>query len=769
MNSRMFLLLLILISILIPVLPFTGNIHVESAHYPVTAGTELRSPKSIYVNGNLTINSENENIAKCYKLVFEDYKQSFLQIKANVSFESEMIITKNSNLTIDTASGGYHIGICDSDFFFNGSMNFEGDAIHISDSRIGNNCSHIRMKYTNDTMLFRNSTFRNVNNSKTVYRETGYFLQNSQPISAAGNFSYNYIRNSDYKYPVSEIKFEGNFSYNGSGISLGISSTFDDNLISDHVNITKGIGTFNSTVFLQHPIYLRNLCSSGQSIHISIPYGSNLTIWKSSICFISNSTLNITGFSTNYIVLNDTHLVSLNSSFSGNSFPFTNSGFYDLKKEGFLLQNGSEFIMIGSRFSGSFLTCKSPVITLGNSSFYFLPILNVMYIMYNELQYYHPEGIYPAGISSYNLNLSSVIDKLACSPDNNNSIIVPAYEQEKDGFLNSIFSFAMFNQTQYFSIPPIEVFRNGYYTYTKTYHDVPFININSEDSFNNSYIVLNTSLNESLPGSVNLTLNTTIKGDNYTQSSRLGIEIRSMNDYSSTVYIPRKRSLHYDIIDIDSQVKYYNGIKNITEFSSEVFSVPPLYSVFILKSVNLSYGLNFSVRINNQVYHSTNGTIEIRSVNELLNVSIVNSGFMEPVKQNITAHLGLTDVKYQLMTGDIIFRGTISRNTTIEIGNRKYEYSEGLSILLAYGNHTIILNDSGRVTDLKIFLHTNSTTFYLYQISSKRPVDWNAEFLPILVSSIAVASIYNFSRKKVKRICPVCMREITFDRKHSHR
>ena len=148
----------------------------------------------------------------------------------------------------------------------------------------------------------------------------------------------------------------------------------------------------NSTVFLQHPIYLRNLCSSDQNIHISIPYGSNLTIWKSSICFISNSTLNITGFSTNYIVLNDTHLVSLNSSFSGNSFPFTNSGFYDLKKEGFLLQNGSEFIMIGSRFSGSFLTCKSPVITLGNSSFYFLPILNVMYIMYNELQYYHPEG-----------------------------------------------------------------------------------------------------------------------------------------------------------------------------------------------------------------------------------------------------------------------------------------------------------------------------------------------------------------------------------------
>ena len=103
-------------------------------------------------------------------LIFEGQKHIFLQIRTNLSFENEIIVTKGTNLTIETISAGYKVGICNSDFLFNGSLSFDGDRVQVSDSIIGNNLSHIRMYYAKDMMVFRNSTFRNLNSSKVVYR-----------------------------------------------------------------------------------------------------------------------------------------------------------------------------------------------------------------------------------------------------------------------------------------------------------------------------------------------------------------------------------------------------------------------------------------------------------------------------------------------------------------------------------------------------------------------------------------------------------------------
>ena len=768
MNAIKILLPVVLVSILIPLIPITGEINSHNIKSPEQQVTNSNTLKNIYIYNNFTINTTNQNIAKSYMLIFEGQKHIFLQILTNLSFENEIIVTKGTNLTIETPSAGYKVGICNSDFLFNGSLSFDGDRVQVSDSIIGNNLSHIRMYYAKDMMVFRNSTFRNLNSSKVVYRNVDSLRQSSQPISAAGSFTYSYIQNTTHKFPISEIKFKGNFSYNGSGIYLGMAFTFGCNSISNKINITAGNGNFESAIYMVHPVYLKSICNDDKIVNISMPYGSNLTIWKSSICFISNSTFNITGFSTNYIVLNDTHLVTLNSSFSANSLPFTNSGFYNLKKEGFLLNNGSELIMIGSYFSGNNLSSESPVITIDNSLFYFLPLLSVTYSMYHKIIYYRPVGIYPAGTVKQDFNLSCILDSNTYSYGTNTSIIIPAYKQGSNKCMNSIFSFTMFNKTQYFSISSNDIFKLGSYTYTKTYYDIPYVNVKTEISYNNSSIFLNISANESIYKPINVTYITKLSYDNSTEISEYDLKITSEKNYSYAFNIPRKRSLYYENIEVNSELRYFNTVKNVTEYYMKVFTIPPLFSVFILKSVNLSYGSNFSVYMGSHLYQSSNGIIEFRNVKQCLNVLTMNSGFMAPEEKNITVHPGLNYIKYKIESGKVVFTGTLSEKLIISVGNTNYEYSNGLSITLTYGNHTIMLNNSGKVTFIDIFVHSNMTSIYLYQRNLKPPIDWSAEVLPILLSSLAISAIYNISRKKLRRICPVCMQEVTFDRKHSH-
>jgi hypothetical protein len=147
----------------------------------------------------------------------------------------------------------------------------------------------------------------------------------------------------------------------------------------------------------------------------------------------------------------------------------------------------------------------------------------------------------------------------------------------------------------------------------------------------------------------------------------------------------------------------------------------------------------------------------------------MNSGFMAPEEKNITVHPGLNYIKYKIESGKVVFTGSLSEKLTIIVGSKKYEYSKGLSITLTYGNHTIILNNSEKITFVNIFVHSNMTSIYLYQRNLKHSIDWSAQALPILLSSIATSVIYNISRKKLRKICPVCMQEVTFDRKHLHK
>lgn len=102
MNAIKILLPVVLVSILIPLIPITGEINSHNIKSPEQQVTNSNTLKNIYIYNNFTIDTTNQNIAKSYMLIFEGQKHIFLQIRTNLSFENEIIVTKGTNLTIES-------------------------------------------------------------------------------------------------------------------------------------------------------------------------------------------------------------------------------------------------------------------------------------------------------------------------------------------------------------------------------------------------------------------------------------------------------------------------------------------------------------------------------------------------------------------------------------------------------------------------------------------------------------------------------------------
>ena len=754
-----------------PVLHFDQNQNLAGINGKSSGNTNanIEASSQIYIRGNFTIGMNNEGLAKCYHLVFEGGGNRSLSIDSNLSFIHEIITTTNTRLTIRSASGVENISICSSEFNFNGSMLFNNDKLAISNSNFGGRGSHIKMYYCRDKITTVNSTFNNVARSPEIYHPTGSLDQNSQPISTEGNFSYRYTRTPYFNYPISEIKFNATYTYNGNGINLNISSKLGAYLANDTVHLTENKKTFNISVNLSHPVYLKAVKNGSENVQLLFPFGSNLTIWVSSIQFISNSTFNYTGFGTNYIILGGTYLTAFNSSFNGNSEQYGHNGFYNPGKEGFILRGRSNLFMVGSNFKGQNLSEGSPVVSEDNSTFYFLPILKVMFEMYNKANYYNAGIIKPFGGNSSNFALAS---KINISTENNQmhpSSILPAYFQGNESVVNSIFSFSIFNRTQYFSLKTGSIFQEGSYSYTKYFNNLSSVRVNSSIRFNNSSIALNYSLTgvgATIQGSYTITI---IQSGNVAERLNHNITLHKGMDYNYTIDLPRIKSFKSSNIEFNISLTFNNRIKNVTETDNIGSRISPLFSTYILKPVNLESGSEFSVYLNGTLLKSRNGIIKINSLKSKLEVLATSSGFMAPANKSVIIHPGYNFLKYFHKSGEVVFDGNIGNKTTIEISGNNYTYSEGLAISLEYGNYSVILNNSGRITEFNLFVHKNLTITYLYVKKSVAKTDWTLYWSTILASTIAVALGYNISRRKITKVCPVCMKETAFDRRHSHK
>ena len=754
-----------------PVLHFDQNQNLAGINGKSSGNTNanIEASSQIYIRGNFTIGMNNEGLAKCYHLVFEGGGNRSLSIDSNLSFIHEIITTTNTRLTIRSASCGENISICNSEFNFNGSMLFNNDKLAISNSNFGGRGSHIKMYYCRDKITTVNSTFNNVARSPEIYHPTGSLDQNSQPISTEGNFSYRYTRTPYFNYPISEIKFNATYTYNGNGINLNISSKLGAYLANDTVHLTENKKTFNISVNLSHPVYLKAVKNGSENVQLLFPFGSNLTIWVSSIQFISNSTFNYTGFGTNYIILAGTNLTAFNSSFNGNSEQCGHNGFYNPGKEGFILRGRSNLFMVGSNFKGQNLSEGSPVVSEDNSTFYFLPTLRVMFEMYNKANYYNAGIIKPFGGNSSNFALAS---KINISTENNQmhpSSILPAYFQGNESVVNSIFSFSIFNRTQYFSLKTGSIFQEGSYSYTKYFNNLSSVRVNSSIRFNNSSIALNYSLTgvgATIQGSYTITI---IQSGNVAERLNHNITLHKGMDYNYTIDLPRIKSFKSSNIEFNISLTFNNRIKNVTETDNIGSRISPLFSTYILKPVNLESGSEFSVYLNGTLLKSRNGIIKINSLKSKLEVLATSSGFMAPANKSVIIHPGYNFLKYFHKSGEVVFDGNIGNKTTIEISGNNYTYSEGLAISLEYGNYSVILNNSGRITEFNLFVHKNLTITYLYVKKSVAKTDWALYWSTILASTIAVALGYNISRRKITKVCPVCMKETAFDRRHSHK
>ncbi len=744
--------------------PMTNGENYSQKEWSLDESTPIHN---IYIYGNLTLNENNRNLVNGYRLIFEGTKNEFMYIDTNVTFMDETIISMHGNLSIVNTKNASEVNFQETRLVYNGSFSVSNSSIKFMNSIIGSRASKIGILLPFDNVIVVNSTFENDPISKSINVMVGKIRQGPQPISSTGTFSYSYQRSIFYNFPVSGIGIKINYSYSGPGVHFNTSFDLGGKQMNYSSPLLQNTNCYESNIKLNEPIFLSNLKNETVKLKTEFPYGSNLTVWKSRFVFMSNSTFNLTGFDRNYIVLYGSKLIAINSTFAGNSRPFMNGGYYDLEKNGFMLDNSSSLFFIQSRFVGNNLSYDSPVVTNEDSIFYFMPSLEVYYEMYNRTLAYNPKNIsgenYAKRLIFKDITKSEVSIK---NPILNESLL-PLFIENSTITRNPLFSFTIFNITRYISFNENTIFSHKTYNYTTSFKNLISLNEKTGSLVSNRTINVGIHIFASENQSSNVTVRV---GTQYANAkSKMDFFLSRKQVTKSNLLnltIVREKSLYFQNLSVNVTLQFFNGIKNVVETFGYIADIPPEYYTFILVPLNLPSDKVFQIECGGIAFRSENGSLVINSTHESVTVEIMDVGFFVPYKSVVNASPGMNYIKFFKRQGHLIFEGDVKDGTNFSIGGHKYAFSLNESIQLPYGNYTLSIENSGSYELTHIYLHENRSTVFLSYLSPRRSVGFTEFISASLISPIIVAILYNLARKKLFKICPVCLRPTKINEKH---
>ncbi len=757
--------LLIMISF-VPSVPFhhdTDNSLLEQKNYHA-----YTSGNKIYLYNNLTMNQTDELIGIDHELCFPGNGSYFIFLNSNIELSHETIFSARGNITI---MNGKH---SDRDKFnsvhlnMNGTLYLSNATVCFMNSTLGNKDSRLSMCFHGDNVTSYGTVLNGTKQLTPSTYVTSSASNGAQPISAIECCQLTFTKNRYFKYPITSLCECLNYQMSGSPVNVYTNFTLDKKnfTLVDHVNEENKLSRL--TINLTTPVYVTDKSNNIIYANFSFPYATKLTIWNYTLSMISNSSMNFTGFIHNYIMLNHTSLVALNSTFNGNSGQFMSGGILNMKKTGMMLNNGSTATFIDSNFYNTTGVSNPPIIIRGESTFYYIPIMRIMYSSLGSDHFLHRQGI--TGNNSIDTTLEGLLGhNLTMFNLLNYSYLLGAYELGNDGILQNVFQYSIYNYSSYASIPTASLLHTKCLYVVKIFHNVSSVSFSPF-----SILRTNKTITYSFNVSYNIFTRTSVRL-NISQNA-YGIENLSKHEYTlqdehSFIHFNRTIAYTHECgnLFINISLKYYNGFRQVTKWNNNTFLLPEMNYSYRISAIDLPSNLQFIVDESNETIGSINQSVLFNSSHNNLTAHITGSGYYVPTLSTLTVHSGTTYISFhkKIATLHVYTQGISSPNITVNGVKEGTGDSEKFNLL--YGNYTLTINSRQGVISVNILI--NSPDIYI-SVSSHTAVNFTEElqeFTPILMSSFIVAALYNYARTKYWRICRVCMIPVRLGERHVHR
>lgn len=730
--------------------------------------TPYTSGNRIYLYSNLTINSTDALIGIDHELCFPGHGSYWVHIDSNIDFSHETIFSARGNITIVNGKQS------DNDAFncvhlqMNGTLYLSQATVSFTNSTLGSRSSHLSLRFQDDNLTAYNTMFNGAKQLNPSSFPTSYASNDGQPISAIQCCQLTFSREKYFTYPVTSLCECLNYTLSGRPVNAYTNFTLNhknftmiDPVTNEH-RISKFILNVTAPIYITHrsdePIYA----------NFSFPYGTQLTIWNYTLNMISNSTLNFTGFSHNYMMLNHTTLLASNSTFTGNSLPFMSDGMLNMKKTGMILCNESLVMFTGSNFSHTTGINDPPVIIHGGSTFYYIPIMKIMYLSLNRNHFLRDRGL--IGNSTVDRGVKTYLDMNQGFFEHlNYSYLMGAYELSKRDILQNVFPYSIYNYSSYVSITKTSLLHTKFLNIEKIFHNTSSIvinpvslhrsGINVSYAFNISYTVFSDT-------SLRINITQSIQGNVNTFHYR-----RNFQHVESTLHLNRtfvdEQNHGYIVLNISLQ--YYNGFREITSWENCTFALPTLNYTYHLEAEGLPSHLEFSVHENNETLRSSGQVIIFSDAKDNLTISIAESGYYNPNVTCMNIHSGTTYILFHKEMGLLYVYTEGLSSTHMTVDNSKKETGNAERFYLPYGNYTLTVNSTQEKISLNVSIVSPDTSVSIATHSLANIYNQFQEFIPIFILSLVVAGLYNYARVKYRRICRVCLVPVKLGEKHVHK
>ena len=750
----------LLIIIPLPFIPATAFHHAVDKPILEYSG-QIVNP-DIYVYGNLSINGPDTSMFKGYNIIFSGPREHFLNICINSSISCENIVNTGGSLVIRNGELARHIQICNSTFNFNGSFMLRNATIKFYNDYIGGTAG---ISFTRDHVSAYHSTFRNEAPIyfKGIYNVSGLY-QKGQPISSNISEMYEYGALQRDNYPVSSIAMCLNYtmetSINPVSMKFELNRTFT---FSKNFCIENPSGKSRFIWNLSNPWYLSSF-KTGTKIPVdfNMSSGSKLTIWDSSICFLSNSTINHTGIDHNFMVLSGTDLYSLSSTFTGNEGPLFNGGYFNSSRTGIYLENCSRATLVDSGFSCSQKYCGgnlSPIIKGRNS---ILEIWKGSHISVSiRRSMFEEKNIAFTGMNGNYSRVKEIALNHSCMEGKQiiGSGMLLQYFSGNHSYIFSSYRYRIYGLEKFLSIRENTVFNQAganqivYFNGTSTINVTLFEKYTSTDTI--TYVDIKSTCGNTSAMSLRILLNYSGKElkknfniETILENKSICIEISmARNPYANKSclnamwYISYNNSIFVENMSGSENlpVEQYNYTYNLTEFGVPAWQ-------------------QWSIIVQNITYASWQNTITLNSSHPFLMVF-----------PQIAGSFGTSVKKEKIFPGTTYFNYSI-RFGTIEFvcnGSSKYDITCVLfsqcnirgnySMQMPYGNYTFIICSGSNVEVKDVCIQSNMTVLYIsfHQGPKNYSIYYVAKYA--IYTAALIGSGAYLTRRYFISFCPKCM------------
>ena len=741
---------------------------------------------TFYSAGNITTEADSSVIFLNTNIIFEAKSGiSSFNINGNLTLVHSSILTYGSILDFnDTSIQGTSLVINSSRLNFSGTFDVSGKHVGIMNSSFTHSYTYLPMKttFSNDTGNITLSTLNVTDASSASFVDVYTLSQNGQPVSTTHTYEYSGSRLNPFIPFIDSEAVKINYTLGnvtGSiGISIGNGSTgyINRSIVMDGnstcINLVYRDNQFSSLA--SYPL------SGKVAVNITIPYGENLTVWKSYFVFLSNDSLFLNGTSHNFIIFNNSSMNMISDSLISNNLSrYSMNGIINPLKKGIILNGNSWVNLISTSFyAGN--SGATPIISSSNSSFFIYS--EVLQRIRSNLSYVVIANAEPSELAS---QISAVSVNITAMEGKANNLLHDVQSCLRT-YSTTLVEFKIMNSSVkriadfilpysewnfYFSLNPDEMFSG--HRYVENYSvNVSMLAVRIDSHAYNNSLAVSAVINDLYENSSGITLNLSIRMVSYSAYYKFQVSELSLNAmewYNHTFAFPPIQNTTNGIIAWSLQ---YNNTLNIeTGTGSQSITIPGIMHEFSLYAVNLSMSKGWMAYADGEPFHSSTNLMDIFLPVNTAKIYIPNQRMFYPHMRNLDEKPGLlNNITFSKIITNVSIEisGYPERNNSyLSIGNFVYEpVNRTLNFSLPMGNYSLsIYSGNSQIYTATIFIYEMNQTIVISLHKgavANNPFAVLNDIYPVVVAGGVIICMGVFIRLRYLRICPLCLSEVGF-------